>query len=210
MAPPPPPECFAEDYDSLGRFASYWHQIEEILALRPASVLEIGTGNGLVSSYLRQRDIALTVLDIDGRVQSDVIGSVTRLPIRDAAFDVVSCCQVLEHLPYEEFAVALGEIYRVSRRYAVISLPDFARVYKFLIQLPKIGELRMLLRVPRLRPPRWEYNGEHHWSINVYGCPMSKIVSAMTAAGFQINKRFRVFEMPWHHFFVLGKSDRRW
>jgi SAM-dependent methyltransferase len=112
MAPPPPPECFAEDYDSLGRFASYWHQIEEILALRPASVLEIGTGNGLVSSYLRQRDIALTVLDIDGRVQSDVIGSVTRLPIRDAAFDVVSCCQVLEHLPYEEFAVALGEIFR--------------------------------------------------------------------------------------------------
>jgi len=44
-----PNHYFNEKYDSKSRFISYWHQIYEIVRLRPKNVLEIGIGNGFVS-----------------------------------------------------------------------------------------------------------------------------------------------------------------
>ena len=46
---------FTESYDSKGRFSSYWHQIHEIIRLRPKRVLEIGIGNVFVSKYLKEK-----------------------------------------------------------------------------------------------------------------------------------------------------------
>jgi len=52
-------------YDTKERFCSYWHQIQEVLLLKPSEVLEIGIGNGFVSRYLKERGINVTTLDID-------------------------------------------------------------------------------------------------------------------------------------------------
>ena len=47
-----PNHYFNESYNSKERFISYWHQINEIIKLKPKKVLEIGIGNGFVSKYL--------------------------------------------------------------------------------------------------------------------------------------------------------------
>jgi ubiquinone/menaquinone biosynthesis C-methylase UbiE len=47
---------------------------------------------------------------------------VTHLGLRDAAFDVCTALEVLEHIPAPERA--LSEVIRVSRRFVVLSVPS--------------------------------------------------------------------------------------
>lgn len=200
-----PDHYFNKIYDTKGRFISYWHQIHEIIKLNPKGVLEIGIGNGLVSAYLKKRGVNLTTLDIDKRLNSDIVGSVLELPFLNESFEVVTCYQVLEHLPYRDFPKVLREIYRVSNSYAVLSLPDLSRVYRFNIQIPKVGELKMLIPLPRLKPLIYKFDGEHYWNIGTVGYSLRKVMSEIYNAGFKIKKNYRVFEIPWHRFFVLKK-----
>lgn len=200
-----PSHYFRKQYDEKRRFISYWHQLDEVISLSPRSVLEVGIGNSLVANYLKQRGIRVTTLDIDKRLRPDCVGSLLAMPFADGSFEVAACYEVLEHLPYENFREALQEICRVTQRYVILSLPDCTRAYRVNIQIPKVGELKRLVRLPRLRVPEHRFDGEHYWEIGKAGYPLGKVSSAMEAAGFDIVKTYRVFEMPYHRFFVLSK-----
>lgn len=195
-----------EGYDTKGRFMSYWHQASEILALKPAGVLEAGIGNGFLSDYLRKRGLKVTTLDIDAGLKPDISGSVLKMPVADASFDVVGCFEVLEHLPYEDFPRALAEIRRVCRRSAVLSLPDHSAVYRLDVELPLLGEIRRLVPHPFPRPVPHVFDGVHYWVIGKAQFPLSRIEAEIRAAGFRIRNTYRVFEFYGHRFFVLDKE----
>ncbi len=200
-----PNHYFNTDYDSKERFCSYWHQIQEIMSLAPERVLEIGIGNGFVAKYLRDRKRNVVTLDIDERLNPDVVGSVVEIPFDDNSFDVVTCCEVLEHLPYENFHKALSEIRRVSSQHTVLSLPDCTRAYRVDIQIPKIGELKRLIRLPMLKPLKHVSNEEHYWEIGKTGYPLRRVIADIRKAGFEIERTYRVFEFVYHRFFILQK-----
>lgn len=197
---------FNKSYDSKERFISYWHQINEIVRLEPDSVLEIGIGSGFVSKYLKERDINITTLDFDPNLNPDRVGSVLDIPFEDNSFDIVACYEVLEHLPFEDFNKALAEIYRVSKTYAILSLPDVNRVYHVYGHIPKVGVLKRLIPLPRLKRPIHNFYGEHYWEIGKVGYPLSKIINNIQKSGFKIEETYRVFEHPYHRFFTLKKS----
>lgn len=204
-----PEHYFNQVYDEKGRFISYWHQIDEIVSLSPSSVLEIGVGNGFVRDYLKKRGVNISAIDIDSRLKPDKVGSVLQIPFPDGAFDVVGCFQVLEHLPFDKFDVALAEISRVSSKSAVLSLPDSTRAYRIDLQIPKVGEFKTLVSLPWLVPPVHEFNGEHYWEIGKAGFPLSIIYSKINKAGFRITQSYRVFEMPYHRFFRMLKTGKK-
>jgi ubiquinone/menaquinone biosynthesis C-methylase UbiE len=195
-------------YDTKNRWNSYWHQINEILLLKPETVLEVGIGNGLVANYLKQSGLDITTLDIDEKLNPDYTGSVLGIPFPDESFEVVACFEVLEHLPYEDVPKALREIRRVSKLYVVLSLPDTGKAYRVYIQIPKIGEFRKLIPLPRLRAPIHKFDGEHYWEIGKAGYPLEKITDHIRNAGFELRKTYRAFEMPYHRFFVLEKVNK--
>jgi len=197
---------FNKSYDSKERFIAYWHQINELMELELNSILEIGIGNGLVANYLKQRRLNVTTMDIDERLNPDHVGSVLDMSFPDKSFEVVACYEVLEHLPYKDFPKALSEIHRVSSKYAVLSLPDSTRVYRLNIQIPKMGELKILIPLPRLRLLTHEFNGEHYWEIGKAGYSLTKIMNNIQRAGFKIKKTYRIFENPYHRFFILKKE----
>ncbi len=201
------PHYFNKNYDSKERFCSYWHQIDEILSLYPAEILEIGTGNGFVRNYLKRKNIQTTALDTDFRLQPDVAGSVLRIPFKKQTFDLLSCCQVLEHLPYASFAAALEEIYRVSRKYALLSLPDITTVYRIDIELPGLSKaIKKLMPHPFPRPPVHRFDGEHYWEIGKKDYPVKRIQKDIRSSGFRIIRTYRVFEFYYHRFFVMKKK----
>ena len=199
----------AEDYETKERFCSYWHQIDEIRKAMPRQdghILVIGKGSGFIDSYLRQLGYEVATLDIDATLDPTYCASVLDMPLPGGSVDLVVCCQVLEHLPFEQFDIALGEIRRVlspGGRF-VLSLPDLTRTYKFLLQLPKLGQLACVIPVPVpefLKKP-WTYNGEHYWNIGNKGYPVRLIATHIGSRGFTIEREFRVFEMSWHRFFI--------
>jgi len=46
-------------------------------------------------------------------------------------------------------------------------------------------------------------NIQHHREIGKSGYPLRKAMVEMQNTGFEIKKTYRVFEMPYHRFFVL-------
>jgi ubiquinone/menaquinone biosynthesis C-methylase UbiE len=199
---------FRREYNNKERFISYWYQINEVMTLGRAPVLEIGIGNDFVANYLKQRGIDVTTIDVDGRLRPDKVGSVLCMPFPDGRFKLVTCFEVLEHLPYEDFSKALREIYRVLGEYAVLSIPDSTRVHRVEIWIPKLGVFKRLIQVPWAKPPKHVFDGHHHWEIGKDGYPLSRIIIDMKRAGFDVEKTFRVFENPYHRFFRLKKSDQ--
>ncbi len=199
----------SEDYETKGRFCSYWHQLDEIRKAMPhpvGHILVIGKGSGFIDSYLRQLGYDVATLDIDSALAPTYCASVLDMPLPDSSVDLVVCCQVLEHLPFKQFDIALGEIRRVLSPGGrlVLSLPDLTRTYKFLLQLPKLGQLAFVIPVPVpefLKKP-WTYNGEHYWNIGNKSYPVRLIAAHIESQGFTIERQFRVFEMSWHRFFI--------
>jgi len=194
-------------YDSKKRFCSYWHQVNEVISMKPMSVLEIGVGNGFVTRYLREKGISVTTLDVVHELNPNVAGSVLRIPFADKTFDVVSCYEVLEHLPYSQFGDALGEIHRVSQKRVNLSLPDVTTSYRIYLELPRFDRpIKKLIAHPFPRPSPHEYDGEHYWEIGKIGYSLNRIRLAIENRKFRIVKTYRVFEWPYHRFFVLEKS----
>jgi SAM-dependent methyltransferase len=185
---------------------AYWHQILEIVSVHPQTVLEVGLGNGFVSRYLRQRGFAVTTLDIDPATGPDLTASVCAMPFSRLSFDVVACYEVLEHLPFEYFSTAICEIYRLTRLRAVISLPDCTPNCGFEIRIPWVRRLQILLPLPSLKPRVHHADSGHVWEVGAAGYPLGAVQERIRRTGFQISKTYRVFENPYHRFFVLGAS----
>lgn len=106
--------------------------IEAVETCKARKVIEIGCGEGILLKCLTlNTDSSAYGCDInEGSVRfasslnPDVrlfMTDVNSLSIEDGAYDLVVCCEVLEHLsaPY----TALQEIKRVSSKYCVISVP---------------------------------------------------------------------------------------
>ncbi len=195
---------FSASYDSKQRFCSYWHQIHEIIRLGPKKIIEIGIGNGFVAGYVKERGVDIVTLDIDPRLRPDIVGDVLDLPFSDKSFDVVACYEVLEHLPYERILKALSEIFRICRTFTILSLPESNRAYRFNLQIPKIGEIRVLIPIPSIKKQIHRFDGEHYWEIGKSKYPLNRIIKDIGRAGFKIEKTYRVFEYPYHRFFVLS------
>ncbi len=197
---------FSKSYDTKDRFISYWHQINEVIKLKPNMVLEVGIGNGFVSEYLKKEELNIVTLDIDCELGPNVAGSILSMPFINNSFDVAVCCQVLEHLPYDEFARALRELHFISKKYIVLSLPDHTPVYRINIELPKIKQIKKLIPHPFPRVTCHEYDGEHYWIIGKSKYPLKRIESDIIRTGFKIIKSYRVFEFYGHRFFIMEKA----
>lgn len=205
----PASHYFRRQYDHRARFLSYWQQIDAIWELMPKSVLEIGIGNSLVTNYLRERGMNILTLDVDINLRPDSVGSLLQIPFRNQTFEMMACFEVLEHLPYDLFPKALHEFHRVSKEYVIISLPDHTRAYRFDVQIPKVGEIKKLIHIPKLFPPKHVFNNQHYWEIGKAGYPLQRIVQDITRSRFNILESYRIFEYPKYHFFVLNKLCER-
>jgi len=91
------------------------------------SALEVGCGDGRILERLPER---ISTVGVEYSYQATrrlagraLCASSERLPFSDRSFDLVLCCEVLEHLPDEMFRRTLDELARVSRKYILISVP---------------------------------------------------------------------------------------
>jgi ubiquinone/menaquinone biosynthesis C-methylase UbiE len=99
---------------------------------RGKTVLEVGCGECKLATWLVDHaptparylatDVSLEAIPktVDPLIETQV-ASIEELPFADASFDIVVCCEVLEHL--EQPARALAEVARVAREHVLLSTP---------------------------------------------------------------------------------------
>jgi hypothetical protein len=193
-------------YTDKSRWASYWHQIDEVLAVSPGTCVEVGVGSGEVPTTLRANGVRVTTVDIDERLGVDRRGSVTALPCADDEFDVALCAQVLEHLPWDQVPGALRELARVAKNRVVISLPQSGRTIRLLVTIPVIGHFDWIDRTPGIGPH--PFDGEHYWQVGAKH-HRRKDVRALMEPLFHIGSEYTVPENPYHRFYVLTPKEQR-
>ena len=194
-----------QKYCEEERFASYWHQLKEILAFSPAAVLEIGVGDRVIGSYLKNNSgVEYTCVDIAEDLLPDVVGDVTALPFQDNKFSLVCAFEVLEHLPFYKFGVALGEMKRVARKNVIISLPHWGRHFSVSVRLPFFKKIRWQRKF-NFWPIEHIFKGEHYWEIGKKNYSVGRIKMEIEKAGLKVVNDYIAFNSPYHHFFILEK-----
>lgn len=194
-------------YMSKMRWASLWHQIDEVLSFSPDAILEIGPGPGLFRANLKALGYNVNSLDIDPALKPDIVATATALPFQRSSIDVVCAFQVLEHLPFETAIKVLAEMHRVAAKGVVISLPDARTCWPQTIRIPKIGRFDLQIPHPMFKPRKHIFNGQHYWEINKTGYELDYVKTKFLAATSQQTVRtFLVHENPYHRFFVFTKS----
>ena len=165
--------------------------------------MEIGPGPGIVTDILRKQEVRVTTLDYADDVGADVVGSVLELPFADGEFDVVLCCQVLEHLEFKYFDQALANISKVANRGAVISLPHFGRMWRYHFHVPKLNMVSFGVDLQFIKKQHI-FKGQHYWEIGKKGFPVSRIKEHMNKY-FNSVTDVRLLDNPYHHFFSCHK-----
>lgn len=103
----------------------------------PLSVLDVGAGDGRVLRDLidrghrgrmvaaeRSRAALLAAADDREVRAARVQATIGRLPFGNRAFSVVLCCEVLEHLPPDDFERARIELTRIAEDHIVVTVPN--------------------------------------------------------------------------------------
>jgi len=110
------------------------------------TILDVGAGRGHLSNLLLWRGYRVTSLELvaesltnakGGRVR----GSGVALPFRDRSVDVVLCVEVIEHLQPDLLRATLHELWRVARRYVMITVPNNENLRESLICCDRCGHV---------------------------------------------------------------------
>ncbi|MDR2424092.1 MAG: class I SAM-dependent methyltransferase [Prevotellaceae bacterium] len=193
---------FAKYVKDISRWNSYWHQITETMSLKPENVLVVGIGDGITGNILSMQGIKVSTFDFDEKLHPDFTGNVAEIDkvLQGKHFDVLLCCQLLEHLPYDFFEGILQKMKCVADN-VIISLPYSPRNYYVSIKLPLLENRKINIDIHRYYST-FKFNGEHYWEIGWKGYRKQKIRKSIEKY-FSITKCFTAINNRYHLFFVL-------
>jgi hypothetical protein len=197
-------EYFNNGYFSLRTLVSFTHQLNHIKKINPKTMLEIGKGNGFVSTYLKLSGVKVTTVDINPNLSPDIVASILDLPdiLKKEKYDLVVCCEVLEHLEFAQFENCLFILRQYSSN-LYLTLPQYRKWFGFsgFMRIPKIDKIFRLGFY--LRTKKNLDNGHiHFWEIDYEEkCSRSKILENLKKYYQRITNG--CYELnPYHEFFI--------
>lgn len=196
-------EYYSQHYFSMPQLCSFAHQLNHIYSMMPSSVIEIGLGNGFVSTFLRRAGVPVTTADINPSLEPDICAPLSDVRQHiDNTFDLVICCEVLEHMPLEELDKNLDHLRSLGPR-LFMTLPNVYRTWGMsgLTFLPKLGGklFDFTFSIP------WKHSladGPHFWEVgHSPKCSKSEIVRRLRAR-YKNVRSGRLALNPYHIWFI--------
>lgn len=194
---------FSDEYFATQQLFSFALQIKHIHSLKPSNILEIGPGNGFVSTFLRRAGYSVTTVDINPALKPDICAPLSDLPqYLEKQVDLVVCCEVLEHMPFSEFQTNLDILAGAGRR-LFMTLPSVFLTVGLGVMLtaPKISGkmLDFNIKFPKKRnlensPHFWEVGSSRECSQQCIENELRKRYSNVSSGRFNMN--------PYHIFFI--------
>jgi SAM-dependent methyltransferase len=200
---------FSDHYFEEKQLFSLSAQINSIHKLKPTNILEIGKGNGFVSDFLRKAGYSVTTFDINPSLDPDVVGDVMDLDkhFSKGEFSLVTCAEVLEHIPFKFFREAVSNIANISKQRVFFTLPRCQRIFldfRFWINLKG---LPMIENSIFLASAKRRILAEHHWEVDSCKSTRKKEIIKLLSEYYYIDyfKRFKL--NPYHQFISLQIKD---
>ena len=169
-------------YYSEKRIVHQWMQVHLLENLKVSRVLEIGPYLGLVSAMIRNAGYEVSSFDIVE--EADITGDVRNLDvseIKNYDFDLVICCETLEHLPFNEVGTVLHKISETGIKYLILSVPFSGNQFGFSIYWNKYFFKKQTLlkkfmgskHFPAPAPDSADLQ-DHHWEIGYRNMPLTR------------------------------------
>ena len=198
-----------EEYITRDRLTSYYNQARIIKSLgsQVNNILEIGIFNSLFTKIMALEGYQITTADYDAKLNPDLIIDLqTEFVIPHNQFDTIVLFQVLEHIPYDKFELALSKLAAATQKFLVISLPYYSNFFAINLKINTPSRPRHLLfQLPKF----WEtipLSEQHYWEIGMKGYPMKKIIKSLQNTQLKLVRKYQDPYNPYHYFFVLEKS----
>ncbi|MCH5248456.1 MAG: methyltransferase domain-containing protein [Lachnospiraceae bacterium] len=148
----------------------------------PIRILDAGCGEGFISNMIYNNIDNVEIVGLEYTSEAINIakqyneniefvqGDIYKMPFEDAAFDIVLCMEVLEHLT--EPAAAIEELLRVSKNFLIITVPNEPWFC--------MGNLLALKNVSRLGNPidhinHWTFGGFKKFTLNLLSSSRQRV-----------------------------------
>lgn len=222
----PDPESFAKQFaldcdDYLGHIDFYtwtrhFHLFKDIAAQVRGDVLEVGTGDGVLRRCVQPFVSSYTVMDINPKLHPEVLGDLSvHQPALAQRFDAVVVAEVLEHLPFESFALCIGYLKSYLRPGGRLFLTLPHRKGHVMMVTPRqrlwmwrfpIGMTSLSEAWNRFVRGRIWIDPHHRWEIGDGRIRRSDVEAALQAHGFATE---RLKALPYSDYWVLvrGPAD---
>jgi hypothetical protein len=197
-------EYYSSEYFDVPQLCSFAQQINFINSLRPASILEVGIGNGFVSTFLKMAGYDVVTADINLALNPDVCSDLSSLrsKIDRKIFDLVVCCEVLEHMPLSDFSANVDHLASLGNR-VFITLPTCRRTFGFggLLRLPKTKPrlVDFSFSLPSNQPFS---DGPHFWEVGSEKDSENSSLISVLKEKFQRVRSGRFALNPYHIFYI--------
>lgn len=196
---------FSDAYFRLHQLCSFAHQIHDIHQLKPKSIIEVGIGNGFTSTFLKSAGFDVFTVDINPNLSPDLCAPISELPnqLRERKFDLVVCCEVLEHLPFDEFESCMQIFQQIASR-MYLTLPQAKKFFGFggFLQLPKLGRRNVNAYLSRAKA----LPAEHYWEVGSAGQTSKLQLSKIIAKYFETVEARHYCLNPYHICFSAANT----
>jgi len=199
-------EYLGTDYNSPERIHSFNFQYRLLKAVNPLSVLEVGIGSGRVASQLADDGVEVSTVDVDPNLHPDYLCSVTALLPTIASCDAVSCCQVLEHIPWPDFNDCVAGLWERTKCRLLIALPDVSNYLSlsFHTRNRRLGIGQRLWTLSERDKSNAIYCDEHCWEIGA-GVTLRDVIKGIEYVTNSKVSHKRLFGNPYHRFFTIDR-----
>lgn len=196
-------------YVDLPRWNSYYHQIDEVAKCKWKTVLLIWVWDWIVVDTLKKMWKEVTTFDFDEDLSPDIVGDVTKIDeIVNKKYDIVVCCQVLEHIPFEVFEPTIKKISNIVNERFILSLPNKNIWIKFWFFCPIIRNIILKYHFRFFYQNTWDINKEwfwyHYWEVDAKPDWKKKNVDKILRKYFSISDCFSPFNNTYHIFRSLN------
>ena len=188
----------------------HFHVLHDLCERVQGDVLEVGTGDGVLRRCATPFMRSYRVMDINPRLQPDVLGDVLQpQPTLAAGFDAVVCTEVLEHLPFNRFEPALTNLRGFLRPggWLLLTLPHRKSHWLLVTPRQRLHALRLPVGLTSLSEAYHRFvrrrvwiDPHHHWEIGDGRVARQQVQAALSRAALHTE---RFTELPYCDYWVL-------
>lgn len=205
-----------QTYSSERRFTSYYHQVKHVLGIITehggTKILVAGKGDGVVPKILEaysdllELGLIIHTYDFAEDLRPTYLGDLVEIEkIVTQKYDIIVCCQVLEHLPYEQAVAVLRSMSKLAK-HVVLSLPYKTLTFRGTLKIPVFPELEFCIKIPIIKNTKGMVDERHYWELGA-SISVANFKKELKALNYEVRQAYTI-KKHGNIFFLILNSNK--